>query len=156
MALLTSWFEKHIAGALGNEWDFSIIERFLIAGHALWFYIGKLLFPYPLIFIYPRWTINTEELTQFIFPLGYLIFLLILWEKRSLIGRGPITALLFFSGTLFPALGFFNFYPMRFSFVADHFQYLASIGLIGLMASMTTKGIISKPAIVIFTSTLLK
>ena len=30
----------------------------------------------------------------------------------------------------FPALGFFNVFPMLFSFVADHFQYLASIGLI--------------------------
>jgi Tfp pilus assembly protein PilF len=43
-----------------------------------------------------------------------------------------LVAVLFFGGTLFPALGFFNVYPMRYSFVADHFQYLASIGLIVL------------------------
>jgi tetratricopeptide (TPR) repeat protein len=42
---------------------------------------------------------------------------------------------LFFTGTLFPALGFVNVYPMRYSFVADHFQYLAAIGLIVLIAA---------------------
>jgi len=45
-------------------------------------------------------------------------------------------AVLFFCGTLLPALGFVNVYPMRFSFVADHFQYLASLGLIALAAGL--------------------
>ncbi len=44
-----------------------------------------------------------------------------------------MAAVLFFVGTLTPALGFFDVYPMRYSFVADHFQYLASIGLIVLV-----------------------
>jgi tetratricopeptide (TPR) repeat protein len=41
--------------------------------------------------------------------------------------------MLYFVGTLFPALGFANLYPMRFSFVADHFQYLACIGPLTLL-----------------------
>lgn len=45
-------------------------------------------------------------------------------------------ALLFFTGTLFPALGFLNVYPHRFSYVADHFQYLASIGIISLFSAL--------------------
>jgi tetratricopeptide (TPR) repeat protein len=44
--------------------------------------------------------------------------------------------LLFFAGTLFPALGFFNVYPFLYSFVADHFQYLAGIGPIALAAGI--------------------
>ena len=44
--------------------------------------------------------------------------------------RGPLAAWLFFVGSLFPALGFFNVFPFLFSYVADHFQYLASIGII--------------------------
>ena len=42
------------------------------------------------------------------------------------------------SGTLFPVLGFLNVYPFIFSFVADHFQYLASLGMIVLFASGAT------------------
>ena len=52
---------------------------------------------------------------------------------------GPVACALagwlFFVGTLFPALGFFNIYPFLYSFVADHFQYLASLGIIVLFAS---------------------
>ncbi len=55
------------------------------------------------------------------------------WGVRRL-GRVPLAAILFFGGTLFPALGFFNVYPMRYSYVADHFQYLASLGPIALFA----------------------
>jgi tetratricopeptide (TPR) repeat protein len=44
--------------------------------------------------------------------------------------RTPLAGWLFFCGTLFPVLGFLNVYPFVFSFVADHFQYLASLGII--------------------------
>jgi tetratricopeptide (TPR) repeat protein len=44
--------------------------------------------------------------------------------------RGALAAFLIFAGSLFPVLGFLNIYPFRYSFVADHFQYLASLGLI--------------------------
>jgi len=48
--------------------------------------------------------------------------------------RGVLAGVLVFSLVLGPALGFVNVYPFRFSFVADHFQYHASVGLIALMA----------------------
>ena len=44
--------------------------------------------------------------------------------------RGPLASFLIFAGTLFPVLGFLNVYPFRYSYVADHFQYLASLGII--------------------------
>ena len=47
----------------------------------------------------------------------------------------PLAALLLFVGTLAPALGFVNVYPFRFSFVADHFQYLASVAVIAFGAA---------------------
>ena len=40
---------------------------------------------------------------------------------------------------LFPALGFFDVYPFRFSFVADHFQYLAGIPLIVLFVAIAAR-----------------
>jgi tetratricopeptide (TPR) repeat protein len=57
-----------------------------------------------------------------------------LWVMRRR-SRGPLAAFLLFAGTLFPVLGFFNVYPFRFSYVADHFQYLASLGAIAPFAA---------------------
>jgi protein O-mannosyl-transferase len=132
-ATLTSWMERVNVGAMGSEWNFSFWDRFLIAGRALWFYIGKLIWPSPIIFTYPRWNIDDSVWWQYLYPATFLFLIYVLWCFRKSIGRGPLTAILFFSGSLFPALGFFNIYPMRFSFVADHFQYLASIGIIILI-----------------------
>src|SRR5271156_4179569 len=65
----------------------------------------------------------------YLFPGAALILAVALgWLSRR--RRGPLAGLLYFAGTLFPALGFFNVYPFRFSFVADHFQYLACLGVI--------------------------
>ena len=47
----------------------------------------------------------------------------------------PLAALLFFAGTLFPVLGFFNLYTFRYSLVANHYQYLASLGPFTLAAA---------------------
>jgi tetratricopeptide (TPR) repeat protein len=128
LASTTVWLEKAHVGAAGMDWKLTSIERCLIAGRALWFYAGKLFWPVNLTFIYPRWVIDSKALWQYLFPAAALAvaFFFFLLHKR--IGRGPLTATLFFAGSLFPALGFINVYPMLFSFVADHFQYLASIG----------------------------
>lgn len=131
--LITVWLERHHVGALGYEWDLSAVERLLIAGRALWFYAGKLLWPAELMFNYPRWQIDAGAAWQYLFPLGALLVIIGLWVFRRRLGRGALAAVLFFCGTLFPALGFFNVFPFRYSFVADHFQYLASIGLIVLI-----------------------
>ncbi|GJQ27441.1 MAG: O-GlcNAc transferase [Phycisphaerae bacterium] len=134
-AALTAWMERSEVGAEGADWNFSIADRFLIAGRACWFYLAKLLWPHPLVFIYPRWTIDDSQWWQYAFPVAAVALIATLFVLRHRIGRGPLTAALFFGGTLFPALGFFNVYPMRFSFVADHFQYLAAIGPLTLIAA---------------------
>ena len=137
--LFTAWVEREFAGARGSEYDFSILERFLIAGRAIWFYLGKLFWPANLIFIYPRWQVSQAVGWQYLFPLTVILLLIALvWLRRRT--RGPLAALLFFSITLFPALGFFNVYPFRFSFVADHFQYLAGIGPVVLVTAGLTAG----------------
>lgn len=126
--------ERDHVGAQGMEWDWTWLERVLIAGRVLWFYAWKLVWPQPLVFIYPKWQIDASAWWQYLFVLGYFGVLVGLWLARRRWGRGPLVAVLFFSGTLFPALGFIDVYPMRYSFVADHFQYLASIGMIVLLA----------------------
>ncbi len=127
---MTTWMEKHSVGANGAEWALSFVQRCLVAGRALWFYTGKLFWPRNLTFIYPHWEINAGVWWQYAFPVAALAVLIALWRVRSRIGRGPLVAVLFFAGTLVPALGFFDVFPFRYSYVADHFQYLACIGLI--------------------------
>jgi Flp pilus assembly protein TadD len=136
MGLLTSWMEKHVIGAKGNDWSLTLAERFLIAGRALWFYAGKLAWPEPLIFFYPRWRLDAGAWWQWLYPAAAALLAACLWLARGKTGKAPLAAAGFFALTLFPALGFIDVYPFRYSFVADHFQYLASIGLIALAAGM--------------------
>ncbi|HSW46178.1 MAG TPA: tetratricopeptide repeat protein, partial [Phycisphaerae bacterium] len=145
LGLVTVAMERMHVGAVGREWSLSWIERCLVAGRAVWFYLGKLLWPHPLIFIYPRWHIDGSVAWQYLWPAATLGTLLALWFARRRIGREPLIAALFFVVTLGPALGFINVYPMRYSFVADHFQYLASIGpiagLTALLAMLVRKAV---------------
>ncbi|HYN41591.1 MAG TPA: tetratricopeptide repeat protein [Thermoanaerobaculia bacterium] len=128
--LLTAWVEKHfIIGALAIQFGLDPLERVLLAGRAFWFYLGKLLWPAELIFFYPRWDFSRVEWWAFLFPVGAVGLAIGAWELRKR-WRGPLAALLFFVIALLPALGFVDIYPFRFSFVADHFQYLASLGVI--------------------------
>jgi tetratricopeptide (TPR) repeat protein len=131
----TIFLEKHHVGAQGLDWDWSLQERFLVAGRALCFYAGKLVWPQPLIFIYPKWQVDTSVWWQYIFCVSVVVLVVLLWSTRRRLGRGPLVGVLYFAGTLFPALGFIDVYPMRFSFVADHFAYLASIGMTALIAA---------------------
>ena len=128
--LFTAWVERTDIGAQGADFNLSIGQRVLIAGRALWFYLSKLLWPSNLTFIYPRWDVRTDIAWQYLFPAGVVVILIwfaILARRGQ---RGPLSALLYFSVTLFPVLGFLNVFPFIYSFVADHFQYLASLAVL--------------------------
>ena len=132
--LFTAYVERTLIGAQGAEFQFTIVERCLIAGRAIWFYLGKLLLPMNLMFMYPRWQVSQAVWWQYLYPAAALALLAALWLMRRR-SRAPLAALLLFCGTLFPVLGFFNVFPFRYSFVADHFQYLASIPVIALFSA---------------------
>ncbi len=148
LGLVTAWVEKHHVGATGPEFALTFLQRCLIASRALCFYAAKLVWPAKLTFIYPRWEVSVAVWWQWLFPAAVAAAISALWFLRHRIGRGPLIAVLFFAGTLFPALGFVNVYPMRYSFVADHFQYLAGVGLIVLAAA----GLSRLPQKVVFTA----
>jgi len=145
LGLLTVMLERNSVGAIGKEFNFSLADRLLIAGRALWFYAGKLAWPNPLVFFYPRFAIDDHAWWQYLFPLGACAALAVLWWHREWWGRGPLAAVLIFAGILFPALGFFNVYPFRYSFVADHFQYHACIALLVLAAAGATRAVALLP-----------
>ena len=131
--LLTAWVERQYIGARGAAFDLSLLERSLLAGRVVWFYLAKLIWPANLMFVYPRWQVSAAAAWPYLYPLGVIALLAVLWLARKR-ARGPLAGVLFFVGSLFPALGFFNVYPFVFSYVADHFQYLASLGIIALVA----------------------
>jgi Flp pilus assembly protein TadD len=135
MGLLTVWVEKHFVQAVGSAWTFSFLERCLIADRAVWFYLGKLVWPHPLMFVYPRWEIHAAQPLAYWPVLALMVVLFILWLNRKGWARPMLVALAYFLALLFPVLGFFNVYFFRYSFVADHFQYLAAIGPLTLAAA---------------------
>jgi tetratricopeptide (TPR) repeat protein len=141
MGCLTGWMEKHVVGALGPEFDFlTPLDRCCIAGKAIWFYLVKFLWPARLSFIYPHWQVDPRQRPWLLlFPLSAATAIASCWLLRRRIGRGPAAAMLYFVGTLVPALGFVNVFPMRYSYVADHFQYLACIGLIVLIVGAAAR-----------------
>ena len=132
--LFTAWVERTFIGAKGADFTLTLIQRCLLAGRAVCFYAGKLLWPRNLTFIYPRWNIDPGQWWQYLFPAGVVALAigLCLLARRH---RGPLAGSLIFAGALFPVLGFLNVYPFRYSYVADHFQYLAALGLIVPVAS---------------------
>jgi tetratricopeptide (TPR) repeat protein len=129
--LFTAWVEStpRLIGAQGAQYALTWLQRLLLAGRVPWFYAWKVIWPANLMFTYPHWTIDPREWSQYLYPLGLAavaIALGLLARKN----RGPLAGFLFFAGTLFPALGFLNVYPFRYSYVADHFQYLAMLGIV--------------------------
>lgn len=150
MACWTAWMEKVHIGIGRIDLSLSFLERVLIAGRALWFYLGKLFFPAELTFIYPRFVIDAADPLQVAAPAAALLLVVVLFLLRRRLGTGPLVAALFFGGTLLPALGFVDFFPMIYSFVADHFQYLASIGplaLCGALLARTRAGLVAAIAL---------
>ncbi len=132
--LFVAWVEWRFVGARGSDFAYTPIERGLIAGRVIWFYLAKLVWPAELIFIYPKWKISQDVAWQYLYPVAALIGLALLWKIRYRT-RAPLAAALFFIGTLFPVLGFLNVYMFIFSYVADHLQYMASLGLIVFVAA---------------------
>jgi tetratricopeptide (TPR) repeat protein len=137
--LMTSWIETVFIGAQGTAFDLTPVERVLVAGRAIAFYFSKLLWPAGLTFFYPRWVVREDIWWQYLFPMGVAAVLAVLWRLRVW-SRAPLAAAMYFCITLAPALGFVNVFPFKYSFVADHFQYLASIGIFALAAAGLVQG----------------
>jgi tetratricopeptide (TPR) repeat protein len=93
--------------------------------------LGKLT-TWPLITIYPRWRVTPPVWYDFL-PAA-AIAALFGWVaiRRNGRGRGAFFALGYFLIALAPVVGLLKMSYMRAAWVADHFQYLADIGIIAL------------------------
>jgi tetratricopeptide (TPR) repeat protein len=147
---LLGWITVHLeathVGAANAPWQLVGSQRLVVAGSACWFYFGSLLWPFDTCFNYPRWDVNPPSMLLWAAPIGALVAVATTWLLRARIGRGPAAMLLLFGGTLVPAIGFFDVYPFRYSFVADHFQYHASIGVIVAVSAVATRLLMARVA----------
>ena len=138
MGLLTVWWERHHQGTQGQPFAMGVTERILIASRAVWFYAGKLFWPVNLTFSYPRWTISASDPLDYLWLVVTVCLGAAIYCTRRYVGRSAGVAVLFFISTLSPVLGFIMLYTFLYSFVADHYQYVACLGLVALVATGIT------------------
>src|SRR6266513_1879113 len=136
MGLLAVWWERYHQGTNRAVFTFlGPMERILVAGRAVWFYLSKIFWPSNLIFIYPRWNISPADLLDYVWLLAGIVACVAIYFLRRYFGRSVEVAAAFFVATLSPVLGFIMLFTFRYTFVADHYQYLACIGPIALASA---------------------
>jgi len=123
---------QHLEGANEAEWARGWPERIAVSGRIFWFYLGKLLWPHPLVFIYPRWRIDGTQAASYVATAAMVAFLALLWWRRNGSLRPAFFSFAYFLVALLPVLGLVDQFFWRYSFVGDHFQYLASMGPLAL------------------------
>jgi tetratricopeptide (TPR) repeat protein len=131
VGLIAIWWEKYHQGTRVLV-ALAPLDRLLIATRAIWFYLSKIFWPSDLTFIYPQWKISPSDSVAYVWLVLTIIVAALIYFGRRFVGRGPEVAALFFVATLGPLLGFVMLYTFRYTFVADHYQYLACIGPIAL------------------------
>jgi len=122
-------------------------SRLATAGLALGFYLFHAVAPVGLIMIYPQWHLRSPVPWNYVPWLGFAAIFAICWQNRRILGRGPICALAYFVAMLLPVLGFFKMSYMWHSLVADHFEYLAIIGIIALESGVVATWAGFKPSL---------
>lgn len=130
----TDWVGMKLSGRLdaGEEFALPFISRLQLAGVVPWFYLSKLVFPLDLMFFYPRWDVANWGALPWLgllATLGVGVGLSYLAIARGI--RWPVALWAGYLVALFPAMGFFDVYPFRYSYVADHFSHHAVWMLLG-------------------------
>ncbi|MBF0289585.1 MAG: tetratricopeptide repeat protein [SAR324 cluster bacterium] len=130
------WFEMNALGATGEAFSRGLLDRLLIAGHIPFFYLKKLLYPYPTVFFYPRWEIDPAQWVNCL-PLVSLLFVIVILLVKYQKWGGPLfLGLAAFLISLFPVAGFFNNNWNRFSYVSDHWVHIPSIAILILFVQI--------------------
>ncbi len=130
LSLVTIWFQKYSAAAVGRDWSAGFVQRLAVAGHIVWFYIIKTLVPCGLAFVYPQWQIDASSPISYLPWVGVVLVALICLWRWNTWGRASFAGLGSYLVLVFPVLGFFNMFYMKYAWVADHWDYMPSMALI--------------------------
>ncbi len=133
LTVVNVWFQRHGSEVIIRSADFA--QRLLGAGGVVWFYLYKALLPLNLLFIYPQWHIEPGNPLWWLPLSAVLLVTAILWQYRKTWSRPALIAWVFFCVALAPAMGFTDVFFMRYSLVADHYQHIALIPVIALLAA---------------------
>ncbi len=132
-ALVRIWFERRRAMGSIDLRDFTLARRAETATEAVWFYVGKVLYPFNLTLIYPRFSGSLGFAVMACIGIAGAVIILALVQKSW--ARPFVFAAAYFALMLVPALGLFDIAYMQHANVADHFQYLALIGPVALIGA---------------------
>jgi protein O-mannosyl-transferase len=137
LAGVNIWFQSH--GKTLDIRQASLGERILTAGAVGWFYLYKALVPLNLSFVYPLWQVRTADWRWWVPLVATVLVTVALWSgrnsKRWPWVRPVFCAWLFYWAALGPVLGLADVSYMRFSLVADHYQYLALPAVLAVLAT---------------------
>lgn len=136
LGLLTKRLEHDVVGAAGHSFSIGLADRILISGRSFWFYLGKVIFPHPLCFYYPRWDVSTKVWWQYVHPSATLGFFALLWVKREKWGRGLFVAAVHFYLSSSLLILLVVLFRTRYTFVSDHWMYYSGMSALPAMAAL--------------------
>ena len=139
MGISEIWFQD--VRAIGNETirNAGLAERILATGPICWFYLSKAVFPIELSFVYPLWTFDVTSVINWVPLIVLLATIGLLFQARGRISRAVLVALLYYLLCLGPVMGLLDIFFMKYSLVADHYQYVALPGLVALLIGGGTR-----------------
>lgn len=114
------------------ESDFLV--RLCLVGKTFLFYVTTALWPYPLMLVHPRWTVDTSNWTSYtsiagvLLMLGFSIYNAV-YRKKIAIFDVCLWCLIL---VLLPVSGLFEVYFMKYSYVAEHWLGLGLLPIVVL------------------------
>jgi tetratricopeptide (TPR) repeat protein len=129
---LTTVIAHYFFGPKDSVTD-SLLVRLLAGSRAVWFYVGKAFAPVHLTMNYARWEMAASSTVSYLPALAILGAFGVFWFFRKSWGRSCLFGFGYFVIALAPTLGVFKMTFLKFSQVADHFQFLALPGVIAFV-----------------------